>query len=182
MERNIINLMNLVENINLLNEKFGESEWNEFYQCYSCCFCNRLVALRYSEEKKLKESTLPSTINTEDWQNEIDRIAKEKGSHFGLMGSHFDYRQIIHKNCLPLLSQGQITLLKSRNRNNFPLPKRGSPLFIEIKNYHTISSNSQCLRCDTDIEAKNQGFVYKSGEGNRFIHYNCAEFIWSRQI
>jgi hypothetical protein len=132
--------MELKYDIPTENKQYGKSNENKYSDCRNCCFCDRAAPLTWCEtvsvQMFIKDPPLLPIHGDEGWQIEIDsRVDASQASTYDNVSQRYGYRQIIHRKCLHILSNGESEALRAKNKNNIYVPEFDGPGVVLTLNY-----------------------------------------------
>lgn len=164
--------------ISELNPNFGRSRWHVMAQCFYCCYCDILVAVKYRELDSIKQYG-PLEGSLEEWQKAIDVYKKPNET-----GQFIGFRQALHQHCLSIINHTDKALLleiKKRNLNNQPIPQRSEKRLLVIERMAQLPRDAECLRCQAYFRENYLGYAFKEGQSTRYIHADCYQIMLDYQ-
>lgn len=104
-------------------------------------------------------------------------IYQEKEGEYNLFSS--DEIRKIHKRIY--ITEKDMQLFKTNNKNNVYIPEMSDPTVKEVLNYRDLLNiHPQCVRCDGQLSISSRGLRFIHNNETMYIHFTCYDIITSR--
>jgi len=188
------------------NGRYGVTDWNERYQCFTCCFCARPLIQTLAQQKWHDdvEKRLGPRQNTA-WQADIDRriadwttqqplyYQKQQTKNTSSSSRVLDlaYRQRIHATCNSVMTDREADQLVAHSRDRIYIPDENHWSLNADLDYAAMARSGclvvLCERCDECLNFENQGICYvnehsKDPRKHHYLHFSCYDYMRNMRI
>ncbi len=182
------------------NVRYGVTDWNERYQCFTCCFCARPLIQTLGQQKarddiEKRQGPRPNTA----WQTDIDRriadwtrqqpLYQQQATPPSSRVLDLAYRQRIHASCNSVMTDQEADQLVAHNRDRIYIPDESHWSLNAQLDYTAMAGRLVvlCERCDECLNFENQGVCYVNERSvdprkHHYLHFSCYDYLRNLRI
>lgn len=170
------------------NPRYGISDWNELYQCDTCCFCARILTVTLAQRQQRHNIEKFAPHQNTEWQSDIDRRILDKSSQPSLAVLNLGFRQRIHASCNSVMTREEADQLVAHAKDRIYIPADENDCSVNINlDYGAIARSSGpaplCDYCDAALWEQRRGLFYLNPQRQRkYLHFACYEKLRDMRI